>query len=51
MLDGTNKITGGTGKFKGIQGQGPFHCTTLNDKGQYTCTQQFDYSLTAVPSK
>ena len=51
VLDGTNKITGGTGKFKGIQGQGPFHCTTLNDKGQYNCTQQFDYSLTAAASK
>jgi hypothetical protein len=44
-LDGALKITGGTGKFKGIQGQGSFQCTTLNDKGQYSCVQQFDYSL------
>ena len=45
-LSGVNQITGGTGKFKGIQGKGPFQCTTLSDKGQYACTQQFDYSLT-----
>jgi len=51
VLDGLNKISGGTGKFKGIQGQGPFHCTTLNDKGQYNCTQQFDYSLTTAANK
>jgi hypothetical protein len=51
VLDGLNKITGGTGKFNGIQGQGPFHCTALNDKGQYICTQQFDYSLTNAAKK
>jgi hypothetical protein len=45
-VSGVNQITGGTGKFKGIQGKAPFQCTTLNDKGQYACTQQFDYSLT-----
>jgi hypothetical protein len=43
---GAHKITGGTGKFAGIQGDGSFQCTTLNEKGQYACTQQFDYSLT-----
>jgi hypothetical protein len=50
-LDGVIKITGGTGKFKGIQGQGAFQCITLNDKGQYSCAQQFDYSLTTVANK
>jgi hypothetical protein len=50
-LDGVIKIAGGTGKFKGIQGQGSFQCTTLNDKGQYSCAQQFDYSLTMVANK
>jgi hypothetical protein len=45
-VSGVNQITGGTGKFKGIQGKAPFRCTTLNDKAQFTCTQQFDYSLT-----
>lgn len=40
-----NTITGGTGKFNGIQGRAPFHCKALNDKGQWTCTQQFEYQL------
>jgi hypothetical protein len=43
---GAHQITGGTGKFSGIQGKGSFQCTTLNDKAQYACTQEFDYSLT-----
>ena len=42
---GAHQITGGTGKFAGIQGKGSFECTTLNDKAQYACTQQFEYSL------
>ena len=41
-VSGAHQITGGTG----IQGKRAFQCTTLNDKGQYACTQQFDYSLT-----
>jgi hypothetical protein len=45
-LSGENQITGGTGKFAGIQGKGPWQCATLSDKAQYACTQQFDYSLT-----
>jgi hypothetical protein len=40
-----NKITGGTGKFRGIQGQAPFQCRSLNDKAQITCTQQFEYQF------
>jgi hypothetical protein len=44
-LDGMNKITGGTGKFKGIQGQAPFQCHSLNDKAQVSCTQQFEYQF------
>ena len=46
-LEGMNKITGGTGKFNGIQGQAPFQCKFLNDKGQVACTQQFEYRLTS----
>jgi hypothetical protein len=42
---GEHQITGGTGKFKGIQGKGSFQCIALNDKAQYACTQQFEYSL------
>jgi hypothetical protein len=44
-FDGMNKITGGTGKFNGIQGQAPFQCRFLNDQSQATCTQQFEYQL------
>ena len=44
-LDGMNKITGGTGKFDGIQGQAPFHCQFLNDQNQAMCTIQFEYQL------
>jgi hypothetical protein len=44
-FDGLNKITGGTGKFDGIQGQAPFQCRFLNDQNQATCTQQFEYQL------
>jgi hypothetical protein len=49
---GPAKITGGTGKFKGIQGQGGFECDpALNDKGQLSCTQHFEYSLTGAANK
>ncbi len=44
-VSGAHQITGGTGKYAGIQGKGAFQCTTLNDKAQYACTQQFEYSL------
>jgi hypothetical protein len=44
-LAGMNKITGGTGKFKGIQGQAPFQCHSLDDEPQVTCTQQFEYQF------
>jgi hypothetical protein len=45
-LSGEHKITGGTGKFAGIQGKGVLQCTVLNDKSQVACTQQFEYTLT-----
>jgi hypothetical protein len=45
-FEGTFTISGGTGKFNGIQGRGTFQCRALNDKGQWTCTQQFEYQLT-----
>jgi hypothetical protein len=44
-LDGMNNITGGTGKFDGIQGKAPFHCQFLNDQSQAMCTQQFEYQM------
>ena len=45
QFDGLNKITGGTGKYAGIQGKAPFQCTALNANGQWKCTQQFEYRL------
>jgi hypothetical protein len=45
-FSGMNQITGGTGKFRGIQGKVPEQCTALNDQSQYACTEQFEYSLT-----
>ena len=45
-FEGTFTISGGTGKFNGIQGRGTFQCRALNDRGQWTCTQQFEYQLT-----
>ena len=50
-FEGMNKITSGTGKFNGIQGEVPFQCRALNDKGQYTCTQEFHYSLAAASNR
>jgi hypothetical protein len=45
QFDGLNEITGGTGKYAGIQGKAPFHCRPLNANGQWACTQQFEYRL------
>jgi len=44
-LEGLNQITGGTGKYAGIQGKAPFQCIGLNGSGQWACTQQFKYRL------
>ena len=44
-FSGLNKITGGTGKFAGVQGTAPFQCRFLNASGQGTCKQQFEYRL------
>ncbi len=45
QFEGLNQITGGTGKYAGIQGRAPFQCIALNASGQYVCTQQFTYRL------
>jgi hypothetical protein len=45
QFDGVHKLTGGTGKFSGIQGKAQFHCKALNASGQYACTHQFEYQL------
>lgn len=42
---GPQTITGGTGKFAGIQGSAPFKCQALSDKMQFTCTTEWTYKL------
>jgi hypothetical protein len=44
-LAATGTITGGTGKFSGIQGKTAAQCTTLSAMGQASCALQFDYKL------
>lgn len=34
---GTNEITGGTGKYAGIQGKGPWKCKGVGANGEYQC--------------
>lgn len=42
---GTNTITGGTGKYAGIQGSGPWRCRGAGANGEFACTQRLDYRL------
>jgi hypothetical protein len=41
---GINEIAGGTGKYAGIQGRGPWNCQYAS-ANQSTCTQQLEYRL------
>ncbi len=45
QFDGMNQITGGTGKYSGIQGKAPFQCKAISANGHWACTQQFEYRL------
>jgi hypothetical protein len=42
---GINRIAGGTGKYKGITGSGPWKCWPAGAPGAARCTQRFDYKL------
>jgi hypothetical protein len=43
---GTGVITGGTGRYSGIQGKLTYQCKPADAaQGIYNCTQQFDYQL------
>ena len=42
-VEGTNHIAGGTGKYKGITGSGPWKCWDTPTPGAFHCTQRFDY--------
>ena len=43
--EGTNVISGGTGKYAGIQGSGPWKCKGAGANGEAQCTQRLDYRL------
>ncbi len=43
--EGTNVISGGTGKYTGIQGSGPWKCKAAGANGEAQCTQRLDYRL------
>ena len=42
---GINEIVGGTGKYAGIQGSGPWKCKYVGANGELYCNQRFDYRL------
>jgi hypothetical protein len=42
---GTNQIRGGTGKYAGITGNGPWKCASAGRNGEFQCAQQLDYRL------
>ena len=43
--EGTNVIAGGTGKYVGIQGSGPWKCKSAGANGESQCTQRLEYRL------
>ena len=42
---GINEIAGGTGKYAGIQGSGPWKCKGAGSNGELQCAQRLDYRL------
>ena len=44
-IKGTNIITGGTGKYAGITGSGPWECKDLGKRGENLCNQSLTYEL------
>lgn len=43
--NGINEIIGGSGKYIGVQGKGPFKCKPVGVGGEIQCTETFDYQL------
>jgi hypothetical protein len=43
--EGTNVIAGGTGKYAGITGNGPWKCKAAGTNGESQCAQRLDYRL------
>lgn len=42
---GSNVITGGTGKYAGIRGDGPWKCKDIGQSGAVSCEQILNYQL------
>ena len=43
--NGINEIAGGTGKYAGIQGRGPWKCGYAGSNGELHCAQKLEYRL------
>lgn len=43
--NGTNVISGGTGKYSGASGNGPWKCKFPGSNGELQCAQRLDYRL------
>jgi len=43
--NGTDDIIGGTGKYKGIQGSGPYSCAMSDAESEFPCTLSLEYHL------
>lgn len=43
--EGTDEIIGGTGKFEGTQGSGPYACNNTHKEGEFPCTTKLEYRL------
>ena len=43
--EGVNVLAGGTGKYEGISGSGPWKCSWLGADGELHCNQTFNYEL------
>lgn len=43
--NGTNMISGGTGKYAGVTGSGPWKCKLMGPNGENQCAQRLDYKL------
>jgi hypothetical protein len=43
--NGTDDIIGGTGKYEGIQGSGPYSCAHSDKGGEFPCTAKLEYLL------
>lgn len=43
--NGIDDIIGGTGKYKNIQGGGPYSCANTDKEGEFPCTVKLEYRL------